>query len=191
MAANLEVDLATLADLKERMNPREGDIEEALLQKLLTSASERVTDLSGRRFLRTPAVTVEEPDPDPITLEAWAGSTTWCQAFDLRQVEVISADGADVTAECQLVRTKPEHPAHGIVLPHQACRVEITGHFGFASVPFSIEDATLGWAQRAYHEIRARMADSTIDPEGAVQNYFRSVPPFVSGPVNKYRIKGT
>lgn len=177
--------LATLDQLKARLNTREGDIEEELLTELLESASDRVRKLSGREFKPVNTETQEA-----IVRTASAFGSRMCQAHDVRELEVITADGVDVTDRCRLIRLRPEDPAHAVRLPFPADQVKLTGWFGFATVPPSIRDAVLGWAQRTYHETRSRLADSHVDPDGMVQNYFRSVPLFVSQPISSYRIPG-
>lgn len=177
--------LASVAQLEARLNVKGGDVETELLEELLEAASERVRDLTGRQFLPTPASLGD----DPVVRTVSAFRSRICQARDLRNLEGISADGVDVTGQVRLISID-DHPAHLIRLPRPADQVTITGWFGFATVPPSIRDAVLGWAQRAYHETRARMGDSVVDPDGGVQTYFRSVPTFVSGPASSFRIDG-
>jgi hypothetical protein len=177
--------LADLADLKTRLNTRAGETEDALLTQLLESASDRIRNMSGRDFL---PVNVDEDDSIVRTYSAF--NSRLVSVKDLRNIEVITADGTDVTGQVRLIRLDPNHPAHQVRLPCPTDQVRIEGWFGFEEVPPSIRDAVLGWAQRAYHEVRARMADSTVDQDGAVQNYFRSVPVFVSQPVEGFKVPG-
>lgn len=177
--------LATVEQLEARLNVRAGDVETTLLTELLESASDRVRKLSGREFKPVNA------DGSPaITRTASAFGSRMCQAWDVRELEVITADGVDVTDRVRLIRLRPEEPAHQIRLPYPVDQVQITGWFGFPEVPPSIRDAVLGWAQRTYHETRSRLADSSVDPEGMVQNYFRSVPLFVSQPIAAFKVAG-
>lgn len=177
--------LATLDQLKDRLNTREGDTEDSLLTELLESASDRVRKLSGREFKP-----VNLDSEDPIVRTASAFGSSLCQAHDVRQLEVITADGMDLTGRVRLIRLRHDEPAHAVRLPYPADQVTLTGWFGFPEVPPSIRDAVLGWAQRTYHETRSRLADSSVDPEGMVQNYFRSVPLFVSQPISSFRVPG-
>lgn len=177
--------LGTVAQLKARLNVRTGDVETELLTELLESASDRVRKLSGREFMPV------NLDSDPaIVRTSSAFGSGWCQAHDVRELEVITADSVDITDRVRLVRLRPDDPAHAVRLPFPADQVQITGWFGFAQVPPSIRDAVLGWAQRTYHETRSRLADSSVDPEGMVQNYFRSVPLFVSQPIAAFKVPG-
>jgi len=184
--------LATLEQLKARLNVAGGGSEDSVLTALLESASERVEHEAGRLFEPRPALVdgSGDPivDPDPIVLSSQAFGTRWCLAHDLRVVDEILADGVDVTSSARLVRARQDDPAHALMLPAPAEVVTITGWFGFASVPPSIRDATLGWAQRAYHETRARMSDQSVDPDGGMVSYFRQVPPFVAVAVQHYQV---
>lgn len=179
--------LATLEQLKARLNTSDGNTEDTVLAELLEAACERIAGLAGREFTPNPATDAHTP----ITRRVILHGGTWCPAGDVRKVRTITADGTDVTADTRVVVVRRGWPAHAIVLPAPATTVEITGWFGFRAVPPSIRDAALGWAQRAYHELRARMSDSTVDPDGVVTSYYRQVPAFVSAAVDEYRIAGT
>lgn len=178
------------------MNTRDGYVNDALLTDLLEAASGRMEELTGRWFLPDPAITdadgnVLVPTPGPVQREADALNSEWCMAYDCREATVVLADGRDVTATTKLVRIRPEHPAHALWLPCSARAVHITGWFGFAEVPASVREATLGWAQRAYHEHRARMSDAQADPDGGgFVSYFRQVPPFVATTIDYFRVAG-
>lgn len=188
--------LATLDELKARMNmqpvgpPEPGGPtvppsgEDANLLALLRAASESVANETGREFMPTPA------DDEPAeTRVASAFHSTFCQAFDLRAVESIVADGTDLTSGTRLVRMRPSWPAHALRLPVIVNQVEITGWFGWLEVPDPIREATLSWAQRAYHEAGARMSDAVEGP-GGIMTYFRQVPASIAVTLDRYRVGG-
>lgn len=169
---------ATLADVKRNLSITDS-VDDALLELCITSASRAIDNMTERTFFQTTATRVFIPD-----------DSFFCPIDDLYTLTTLkTADDADQEYDITWgVKDRQLEPLNGTIngteWPYTAIRavgdylfptvgseatVQVTGVFGWPSVPIAIEQATILQAARYFKRSDSPMGVAGFDAMGVVR----------------------
>lgn len=173
-------DSLDLAVLKELVDVERTEHEPDLERKLL-SAFQIVQHPPprgcGRLLVLDPAPTELDPDPDPVQKRIVARGRRFVRVPDAREITEVLGDGEQISDYEPIER---DGYIVCLELTDRYKVVEVTGHFGFATIPDDLLEAIYTLAARAYYERAAQYSDQVAIADGmGVQAYYRQLPPRV------------
>jgi hypothetical protein len=169
---------ATLADVKRNLSITDS-VDDALLELCITSASRAIDNMTERTFFQTEETRVFVPD-----------DSFFCPIDDLYTLTTLkTADDADQEFDITWgVKDKQLEPLNGTIngteWPYTGIRavgdylfptvgseatVQVTGVFGWPSVPTAIEQATILQAARYFKRSDSPMGVAGFDAMGVVR----------------------
>jgi len=169
---------ATLADVKRNLSITDS-VDDALLELCITSASRAIDNMTERTFFQTTATRVFIPD-----------DSFFCPIDDLYTLTTLkTADDADQEYDITWgVKDRQLEPLNGTIngteWPYTGIRavgdylfptvgseatVQVTGVFGWPSVPTAIEQATILQAARYFKRSDSPMGVAGFDAMGVVR----------------------
>jgi hypothetical protein len=169
---------ATLADVKRNLSIADS-VDDALLELCITSASRAIDNMTERTFFQTEETRVFVPD-----------DSFFCPIDDLYTLTTLkTADDADQEFDITWgVKDKQLEPLNGTIngteWPYTGIRavgdylfptvgseatVQVTGVFGWPSVPTAIEQATILQAARYFKRSDSPMGVAGFDAMGVVR----------------------
>lgn len=169
---------ATLADVKRNLSITDS-VDDALLELCITSASRAIDNMTERTFFQTTATRVFIPD-----------DSFFCPIDDLYTLTTLkTADDADQEYDITWgVKDRQLEPLNGTISgtewPYTGIRavgdylfptvgseatVQVTGVFGWPSVPTAIEQATILQAARYFKRSDSPMGVAGFDAMGVVR----------------------
>jgi hypothetical protein len=202
----------TVDGLKARLDHTR-DVNDDLLGDYLEAAFEQAQapwpDGCGRLLRPDPALRFESADPptepptgtyvddeDPVTRTFQLGGRRRVVLPDMRTLadDGVVLDGTVVDAESLEAQGYElfMHKGHAVMLSVPTGsygELEVTGRFGFATLPADLREAVYALAARYWHERAAMQADAVQVGEGAPTSaYYRQLPPRVRLTFSAYKL---
>ena len=172
----------TVEALKRRVDVElstDEDLLEAYLEAAFLQAQAPPPLGTGRLLTPDPASAGDEP----VTRRIVTSGSRRIVIPDAREITEVRADGTVISTGGYATTSRQGHVV-GLAFPNSYSPVyevvEVTGRFGFQSIPANLAEAIYTLAARMYYERDAQYADQVAVAEGtAVQSYYRQLPPRV------------
>lgn len=172
-------DSLDLAAFKEYL-PTARDTGEGYMARVLVGAFELAKDITGRQL--------DPLSPTPVTITRLARGRKMVRVPDARTVTAVLVDGVE-QAEVELHhQPREDSPAPVLEVFRRGRRVQVTGLFGFTSLPAELADAVYTHAARNFHERKALYADILASAEYGTQTYLRQLPARVRDVYTAYQV---
>ena len=177
--------LLDIAALKARL-----DITKTTSDSLLQAILDGALDFAAGETRRQLGILGGDPGDPPVTVDRYPNDDRLIRVPDARQVTGLTVDGAASTA-WRLIGRQPAGttPYPWVRLDDRTSgHVQITGKFGFATLPPALADAVLTHAARHYRERDALYGDIVTLDDGATVHFGKTLPARVRAVYTLYRI---